>query len=108
MKLHDGFRHLLGRAESRVALRRLAEVHGVAGAQCLVGGREGFLPCLVDPNEQEVAGSERGQGSTRLPCGHADLFQALSVHVRSDGRSEEHTSEPQSQMRISYDVLWLT
>src|SRR3546814_8096926 len=55
------------------------------------------------------------RGARRLlPCGHAVLVGALGRHKRlyddhsrSTGRSEEHTSELQSLMRISYAVFCL-
>src|SRR3546814_8331299 len=47
----------------------------------------------------------------RLPTGemfkHKNSFRSLSVSARQVGRSEEHTSELQSLMRISYAVFCL-
>ena len=43
---------LLWGAERRIALGRLAEVHGVAVAQCHRGGIEGLLVSIVEPCEK--------------------------------------------------------
>src|SRR3546814_7674052 len=41
------------------------------------------------------------------PRWRESLFDVLVNHLRSQGRSEEHTSELQSLMRISYAVFCL-
>src|SRR3546814_4837799 len=42
-----------------------------------------------------------------LPGGFAKLAPLLQARMAEQGRSEEHTSELQSLMRTSYDVLCL-
>src|SRR3546814_8466015 len=66
----------------------------------------GIKRCVVI----EEAYPERGQGADAAPRAAiraAHLKKALEAHFRESGRSEEHTSELQSLMRISYAVFCL-
>src|SRR3546814_6010726 len=54
------------------------------------------VPQLSDPDYKD-----------RPRLREADLRRHLSKEAKVDDRSEEHTSEPQSLMRISYAVLCL-
>src|SRR3546814_5418076 len=72
----------------------------------------GYCPCPPRPS-----GLGRGHASRPCPCRHLDLRSGqyalpgeggpVRVDRREDGRSEEHTSELQSLMRISYAVFCL-
>src|SRR3546814_2704935 len=73
------------------------------------------LPVLAGAQgaaEQERAGPHQHQLQRDVPgsgrrSGYADLFGILSVRTAAGSRSEEHTSELQSLMRISYAVFCL-
>src|SRR3546814_9802109 len=79
------------------------------GAQALVGHR------VVDRQEITVVG-QVDRGADRLQHDAVAIFKDLALGIirgdrgREDdeGRSEEHTSELQSLMRISYAVFCLT
>src|SRR3546814_4997645 len=49
----------------------------------------------------------RGPGPVSSPAGEADAMKAAVTRASSSQRSEEHTSELQSLMRISYAVFCL-
>src|SRR3546814_1464692 len=53
-----------------------------------------------------VAGVSRYAAATGM-AQHHDVLDLQRVHAKLDGRSEEHTSELQSLMRISYAVFCL-
>src|SRR3546814_10527709 len=55
--------------------------------------------------EDRTAINPRGQG--RRKCRHRRDFRAAGPHFRRSARSEEHTSELKSLMRISYAVFCL-
>src|SRR3546814_6188300 len=79
----------------RAAVRQVAG-HGVAGGTWAPGARRG----AVTAGGRAVLRRERpGTDEARIAFGHA-------LHRRPD-RSEEHTSELQSLMRISYAVFCL-
>src|SRR3546814_1492414 len=50
---------------------------------------------------------QRDAAPSILPAGSEPSFNAMKVKWRSPNRSEEHTSELQSLMRISYAVFCL-
>src|SRR3546814_5421552 len=64
-------------------------------------------PCIIFVDEIDAVGRKRGSG---MGGGHDEREQTLNqILVEMDGfeRSEEHTSELQSLMRISYAVFCL-
>src|SRR3546814_7602883 len=66
----------------------------------LLANEDDGAPAAVDP-EQDVALIQYTGGTTGLPKG------AMLTHQNLTARSEEHTSELQSLMRISYAVFCL-
>src|ERR1043166_2052036 len=87
--------HGRGAADERERLRRVA----AAGAERPAGDGAGELFC--PRREQRLHVVERGQSAGR------DHRNGDAVGER-DGRSEEHTSELQSRLGISYAVFCLT
>src|SRR3546814_1783142 len=85
----------------RRSIRRAEDGPAPAGPQHS-GGRPkpGFLP------REEGEGTEPGKKLGDAVAGPADPARPAEREVRS-GRSEEHTSELQSLMRISYAVFCL-
>src|SRR3546814_5067981 len=86
---------------------------GPASARC-ASRREQAGPALrgfphTGPRGAARARRSRPRGAAPAPGrrGRDGDGDAASAHVRSDGRSEEHTSELQSLMRISYAVFCL-
>src|SRR3546814_1218252 len=77
---------------------------GAASTVIAGGSRRGFWPKAVSMSLKQcldrAARSSQGPTATRVDCPSAHPF-------RNDGRSEEHTSELQSLMRISYAVFCL-
>src|SRR3546814_1809492 len=60
------------------------------------------------PGGHRAGGARRGGSLPRVPVGAAHASaRSRSAPGRGDRRSEEHTSELQSLMRISYDVFCL-
>src|SRR3546814_3689791 len=79
-------------------------------------GRVGFADelVLVDAEQRVEQADLRNRrladadGADRLALDQLDLEAGKGAHdARDRGRSEEHTSELQSLMRISYAVFWL-
>src|SRR3546814_5162482 len=73
-----------------------------------------FRSELPQAGARHVAGHPRAAGQARGPPAqhayvafHSQRGKAPSHRARDDGRSEEHTSELQSLMRISYAVFCL-
>src|SRR3546814_10249239 len=58
---------------------------------------------VADRDQIGARHEERGQGERRHPVKHRMAF--IKRHHRTPDRSEEHTSELQSLMRISYAVF---
>src|SRR3546814_2721813 len=75
--------------------------------------REGDARCLGDAKVRALADRLHAQilgiDAQRVVRGVADLGVVLArgLHISADARSEEHTSELQSLMRISYAVFCL-
>ena len=85
LELEDRLDHVLWRPQRAVALRGLAEIHGVALAERHRRGIEGLLVGVVDAREEQVGGAEAAvEGAGRLAGGRCDLFQSLAVHVGRD------------------------
>src|SRR3546814_4881627 len=61
-------------------------------------------PCIIFIDEIDAVGRQRGAG---LGGGNDEREQTLNKLLVEMDRSEEHTSEIQSLMRISYAVLCL-
>src|SRR3546814_9059252 len=119
------FRSLCRLPAQRLGLGLLAGVADLAGLACdrfagllgLVGlfalhGRQ-RAAAAVDPDQRAVQGhpgrADGDRTAADLEADHDARFQH-QVHARLDvdlGRSEEHTSELQSLMRISYAVFCL-
>src|SRR3546814_4269430 len=92
----DGFET---RSNQRVLLARRSGLH-VARIDHLLGRYGGLVDDLLDLVEQRP---ELGEPLT----GAEDYLAAEVVYAVSHERSEEHTSELQSLMRISYAVFCL-
>src|SRR3546814_10187361 len=60
-----------------------------------------------DVLENEMLGGHDRGGRAIHPCKHPLAVPRFDVHEREMRRSEEHTSELQSLMRISYAVFCL-
>src|SRR3546814_6386304 len=90
---------------SRGLGRGIARALGSKGATVYVTGRaaEGAL----EEAAREV--TEQGGKGIAIACDHRndDQVKSLFERVNADARSEEHTSELQSLMRISYAVFCL-
>src|SRR3546814_1958436 len=72
------------------------------------GARPSPRNCLVARDEMALAQAARPPARTIRLCALAQNASALaSCTLRGGGRSEEHTSELQSLMRISYAVFCL-
>src|SRR3546814_3574629 len=88
---------------------RIVHAHRAGNAQAEVD--EGQAPGVAGAQLVDVVGGAAGGGDDRLDAG--DLFRRQRrVHQPGDAvvhdlRSEEHTSELQSLMRISYAVFCL-
>src|SRR3546814_4554741 len=74
-----------------------------AAAAGMVGHRLGLLAALCQPRPRPAAPG-RTHGRAAAPVRHSGF---RSGRTRLGGRSEEHTSELQSLMRISYAVFCL-
>src|SRR3546814_2300316 len=77
-----------------------------------LGEREpGYVDAYYGPAPWADAAKANPRGSTALAAGAADLIRRLNLAPASAkdsaSRSEEHTSELQSLMRISYAVFCL-
>src|SRR3546814_1878078 len=72
------------------------------GAELVVGPFQGLPACIRIPLDKGVCGAAASSRQTQLV---ADV-DAFPGHIACD-RSEEHTSELQSLMRISYAVFRL-
>src|SRR3546814_4543237 len=56
-----------------------------------------------------LASAQRRRDARHHVCGDAlDIARGRTVHAAAENRSAEHTSEPQSLMRISYAGFRLT
>src|SRR3546814_1587851 len=93
----------LSRRSCPVLHRRLGaaaqhDVEAVAEREAGLGERE------VELRDEAVAGAFRGCEEDRV---EREQRVAGEVHLRHQARSEEHTSELQSLMRISYAVFCL-
>src|SRR3546814_3347245 len=62
------------------------------------------VPIITSCARKALAFAQNSRGELRLESGHGQIAGALST---GGGRSEEHTSELQSLMRISYAVFCL-
>src|SRR3546814_8614883 len=83
----------------------LAERHG--GARCSPSHPYGTVRCLLRPRRfrpGSVAGKARGHRGVRHAVRRSPRVESVR---RAKERSEEHTSELQSLMRISYAVFCL-
>src|SRR3546814_9734716 len=69
------------------------------------GGARLPLPVSARRNRPDVRPAPRHRPAPAEPARRADLLLALAAAA---ARSEEHTSELQSLMRISYAVFFLT
>src|SRR3546814_7935392 len=71
-------------------------------------GRTAILAAPVAPCDDCIGGSEAPAAvSGQILVDHQCRFEVVSGMARGQGRSEEHTSELQSLMRISYAVFCL-
>src|SRR3546814_6820144 len=96
----------------------VADVPGAAGTRCATARHRrcavGQVPGIGDPSEVGFRGTEiepRGAESVQeqpflLGAGESPILIQQQLR-RHRGRSEEHTSELQSLMRISYAVFCL-
>src|SRR3546814_9306272 len=82
----------------------------------LQDGREGRARDVIDVGRAQLDTRVTAQGETQQPAGIASLAKrsidddpppGVAPRNASTGRSEEHTSELQSIMRISYAVFCL-
>src|SRR3546814_7311863 len=62
--------------------------------------------CLCNPAKKQKAPARHGQHSIQIPA-HHEAHSLSYYRVLPPCRSEEHTSELQSLMRISYAVFCL-
>src|SRR3546814_5383244 len=92
--LFEGFRQLKA-ADLTTAVPRLFAVEPFARISAVLGG-------------ETVTGSFPGTTKLTSIGGSTVTYQAIEATRLSGGRSEEHTSELQSLMRISYAVFCLT
>src|SRR3546814_7097517 len=88
-----------------------------AGAAATVRGRKGLVQIDVHRIDAEVAGAHAADDRVEVRAVAIDIAARGMDRVRNRlhlaleqpaGRSEEHTSELQSLMRISYAVFCLT
>src|SRR3546814_8989775 len=85
-------------------------IHRLDGGEKVTEAHQGLLTCIRDPHSATLlTGGEDGRV---LRIGHDGSAAELAVVPRKwinvvAGRSEEHTSELQSLMRISYAVFCL-
>src|SRR3546814_7725641 len=74
----------------------------IAGSQVFFGSADGFIYCLDIETGKELWSFEIG-----VPVMSTPLISGNMLYVAAYDRSEEHTSELQSLMRISYAVFCL-
>src|SRR3546814_8837825 len=94
------------------ASKEFAELEPVAAAAREVvrlrGERTALTEMLADPEMKAMAEEELEAVAAALPAAeHALAVGLLPKDVADERRSEEHQSEPQSLMRISYAGLCL-
>src|SRR3546814_6768826 len=86
-------------------------LRAVAGFLVLARGHEAGVGevrrGLVDPREALVVGIDDGDLVAARQLHEARVLEARVAHLQRMARSEEHTSELQSLMRISYAVFCL-
>src|SRR3546814_10348802 len=93
------------RREADLALEHLTQEHGVERTDI-------FVQSATDENTAgtEVAGADAAAGDPGTDRRDDSALHGrveLSIDISDDQRSEEHTSELQSLMRISYAVFCL-
>src|SRR3546814_7549858 len=64
-----------------------------------------YKPCDTEPGQADSSGSQERAAFNKL-C-HGELSYGFLTNQKPEMRSEEHTSELQSLMRISYAVFCL-
>src|SRR3546814_935839 len=104
----DNMADLLSNAETQKLLDELPKEHqkliaDMVPAQISVGGIQRVLQSLLSERISIRDLPTILEGISEA-CGYTRNISAITEHVR---RSEEHTSELQSLMRISYDVFCL-
>src|SRR3546814_10036497 len=67
----------------------------------------GGAASVLHPRRRRTGGDARRRGATDTRAGGSAGRRPLPPHAQGAGRSEEHTSELQSLMRISYAVFCL-
>src|SRR3546814_7394228 len=93
--------------EARLAIvERYVEQPGDV-ADFAVGGDGGVEPLVELFLHQALGHMDRALLLDGVGLGAVDIDRAGAVHLQMVGRSEEHTSEVQSLMRISYAVFCL-
>src|SRR3546814_3759130 len=97
-------RHRGGTSVTRIATLEQASIQ-----QCFLGGGRVDRKALGGQRQRLVADLGIGPGTQRIDPAVAHTITELLLLAQSDriGRSEEHTSELQSLMRISYAVFCL-
>src|SRR3546814_9811103 len=83
--------------------RSIGAVIGIANVNIAI---DGMLRC-VQADVHHIIGTVLPIQRARLPTGAAILVSVRIIEQRMKKRSEEHTSELQSLMRISYAVFCL-
>src|SRR3546814_9255636 len=96
-------REIIGKREVDVAQHLLAVIAAIDEVDFAARGEVGRLADEVDDTADRALAEQHRGGAAH------DLHAREVVGVRRDAgiRSEEHTTELQSLMRISYAVFWL-
>src|SRR3546814_950184 len=103
------FTHILGATNNPAGLT-YRNIVGEEGRRTAVDfGNDRLIRVLVDDLaiEQRAVPRRRTRGRFGSGCGLSHGLQPFNMRIRSGPRSEEHTSELQSLMRISYAVFCL-